>query len=161
MISIPSIAYQRLNRLLAYAKLILGIYKYRLTEHRDAVALKLGKKGILGGFIAAKGHYRIIGSEKDGYGDIGICLHDFKRGTSGTKKYVSLPRQLEEFNSQDISDLCNMSKHVAEAEKSEFELTQLVRLAMRHSNHIQNSKQFCGERCIMRFNGASTQYIYL
>lgn len=143
---------QKLRQLVADAKLLLGIYKYHLTEQHDAVVLKPGKRGILGGFIVAEGHHKIFGSEEHGYGDVGVCLYDFRRRMEGPKKDERLPQFLQDFelgrNSQDISDLCSMSKHCAEGEASDRELTQLSRLAKKYNAKILKI-WYCGERCTL------------
>ena len=147
---------QKLSQLIADAKLLFGIYKYQLAEEGDGVVLKLGKKGILGGFILAEGHHKVFGAE--GYEDVGICLYDFRRGINAPKSDVGFPRFLHDFesgrDSSDISDLCMMSKHCADGEATDRELTQLIRLAKKYEGKFTKIWD-CGERCTINYPPAN------
>lgn len=151
----------RLRQFVADFKLFLHLYKYQVAEQGDAIVLKPGKRGILGGFIAAEEigerHHKIFGSS-EGYSDVVICFGDFRRGLKEPKKYGRLPHLLQEFeldgNSQDISDLCSMSKHCAEGEASDRELTQLIRLAKRYDGKLRKVWD-CGERCTLNYSASN------
>lgn len=148
----------QLRQLVADVKLSLGIYKYILAEQHDAVILKQGKNGILGGFVVAEGHHKIFGSAEHGYEDVRVCLEDFRRGMEKQKKDEKLPRFLQDFelgrNSRDISDLCGMSQHCAEGEALDRELTQLIRLAKKYHGKFTKI-WYCGEKCALNYPSAN------
>lgn len=116
-------------------------YKYKLNSENNALVLKRGKNGRLGGVEFFTTHDSIYGSSS--YEDVRICLSIFRRGVG--EQYPKFPPFLKDFNIKDVIDLRKRSKHCHE---SIDELAELIHLATLYNENIVRVDGKCTKMCL-------------